>query len=88
MAVDTWIFKIDDENNGRGIASFQVDSIREIKNLRKSNEQSIDSNFLKTFSEIIAEKLPKKLKIVVKSLYPTYKAYLQDFIKKGGIIEA
>jgi len=39
-------------------------------------------------SQILQEKLPKKLKVAVKSLYPNYNAYLSDFLKKGGVIEA
>ena len=33
--INTWIFKIDDEFNGRGHASLAVDSIKTVMELRK-----------------------------------------------------
>lgn len=43
---------------------------------------------MQKITEILSEKLPTKLKISVKTLYPTYKAYMNDFLSKGGILEA
>jgi hypothetical protein len=34
IKIDTWIFKVDDENNSRGIAYLNVDSVAFIKKLR------------------------------------------------------
>lgn len=47
LSVDTWIFKIDDENLGRGIAYFNVNSIKYLKNIRKAQgEIEINNEFL------------------------------------------
>lgn len=35
IRIDTWLFKIDDETNSRGIAYLNVDSIAFLKHLRK-----------------------------------------------------
>lgn len=46
LYVSTWIFKIDDEFNGRGHASFNIDHIKYLIELRKKkseiNEEVID----------------------------------------------
>lgn len=35
LNIERWFFKIDDESEGRGIAYFNVDSVKFLKRLRK-----------------------------------------------------
>jgi hypothetical protein len=42
LYVNTWIFKIDDEFNGRGHSSLNVESIKAISELRKKKTDITD----------------------------------------------
>ncbi|KAL4463088.1 hypothetical protein ABPG74_007089 [Tetrahymena malaccensis] len=90
IRVDTWLFKIDDEVGSRGIAYLNVDSIAFLKKLRKQTIQiEIGQELLIQLQQILADKLPTKVKMAVPSLFQYgYKEYLNQFILKGGIIEA
>jgi IQ domain-containing protein H len=52
LAIDNWIFKIDDEFSGRGIATFTVGDLKQIKSIRKSKPE-ISEALLASIKEII-----------------------------------
>lgn len=43
LFVNTWIFKIDDETNGRGHASINVETMKTIVELRKRKVEMTDA---------------------------------------------
>jgi|TARA_B110000285_G_C15132295_1_gene624467 IQ domain-containing protein H len=62
LYINTWIFKIDDEFNGRGHASLNVESIKTIMELRKKKVEMTDT-IIKKLEEVIKKVLPKKVQI-------------------------
>ncbi|EGR31111.1 IQ calmodulin-binding motif family protein, putative, partial [Ichthyophthirius multifiliis] len=89
IKIDTWLFKIDDEINSRGIAYLTVDNISFIKNLRKINATiEINQDLLHKIQEVLTKSLPSKIKMAIPSLYQNYKQFINYFVRKGGIIEA
>ena len=60
--MNTWIFKIDDELNGRGHASLNVETIKTIMELRKRKLEMTEA-VIDKISEVIKKVLPKKVKI-------------------------
>ncbi len=87
LYVSTWIFKIDDEFNGRGHASFNVDHIKLVSELRKKKTEITDE-VIERLIEVLKRLLPKRVKIASKRLYSNWSEYLFDFCKVGGVIEA
>jgi len=84
---NSWIFKIDDEFGGRGHASLQVDQIKTVIELRKRKVDMTEA-IIKKLEEVIVKVVPKKAKIAMPSLYPSWQDYITRFCKVGGVIEA
>jgi len=87
LYVSTWIFKIDDEFNGRGHANFSVDHIKFVQELRKKKVEMNDE-VIEQLIEVLQRVLPKKVRIASKMLYRNWNDYFRDFCKVGGVIEA
>ena len=87
LYVSTWIFKIDDEFNGRGHASFNIDHIKFISQLKKEKAEITDE-VVERITEIVSRLLPKRTKIASSKLYEDWRDYINDFCKVGGVIEA
>lgn len=62
LFVNTWIFKIDDEINGRGHASLNVESIKTIMELRKRKVEMTEA-VIEKICEVVKKVLPKKTRI-------------------------
>lgn len=62
LYINTWIFKIDDEFNGRGHASLNVESVKTIMELRKKKVEMTES-IVRKLEEVMRKVLPKKVKI-------------------------
>ena len=88
LYVSKWIFKIDDEFNGRGHASFITDNVKFIAELRKQKKIDINDNVIENLIEVLQKQVPKKAKIACPSLYKTWKEYIDAFCTAGGVIEA
>ena len=50
--INTWVFKIDDEFNGRGHATFNIEQIKLLVDLRKS-KQPVDEKLIEKIQDII-----------------------------------
>ena len=87
LYVSTWILKIDDEFNGRGHASFTIDHVKYVQDLRKKRAEITDE-VIEKLIEVVQRLLPKKVRIGTPKLYETWQEYLHDFCKVGGVIEA
>ncbi len=71
LYINTWIFKIDDEFNGRGHASLSVDSVKTVIELRKRKVQMTEA-ISKKLEEVIIKIVPKKTKIAQECLYRSW----------------
>lgn len=60
--MNTWIFKIDDEINGRGHASLNIETVKTIMELRKRKVEMTDA-VIEKIQEVVRKILPKKVKI-------------------------
>lgn len=87
LYVHTWLFKIDDEFNGRGHAYLNIDQVKPLANLRKRPIQ-IGEQLIEQIIDILTRFLPKKAVIPMKPLYQGWSEYLQAFCRVGGVIEA
>lgn len=85
--IDTWVFKIDDENSGRGIAWLEVPSIKMIKELRRAKFEA-NERLIETVQQQLHKELPLKAKLAMPSLYKNWADYIKEFCKSGGLIEA
>jgi len=75
LSVNTWVFKIDDEFNGRGHASLHVESVRTILELRKKKVEMTDS-IVDKLLEVLRKVLPKKVKIAQNTLFATFEEFI------------
>lgn len=87
LYVDMWILKIDNEFNGRGHASLDISSSKLIKNYRKIGQELMEDTQEELYNYLL-NILPKKIKIAMPAIYPTWKEYLKEFTRVGGVIEA
>ena len=87
LDVNVWLFKMDDEFNGRGHASLNVESVRTIIELRKKKIEMTDG-VVNRLREVLAKLLPKKVKLAMPTLYSGWMDFLDKFCKGGGVIEA
>ena len=87
LNVNTWVFKIDDEFNGRGHASLSVENIKPVIELRKKKIE-ITESLVERLLDVVKKVLPRKVKIAMPSLYHSWNEYMEAFCKVGGVIEA
>ena len=62
LYINTWIFKIDDEFNGRGHASLNVENVKTIVELRKKKVEMTES-IIRKLEDVIRKVVPKKTEI-------------------------
>ena len=62
LDVNVWIFKMDNEYDGRGHASLDVSQVRTIVELRKQKVEMTDP-VIKRLQEVVMRILPKKARI-------------------------
>jgi len=87
LDVNVWIFKTDDEYDGRGHASLCVEAVRTIMELRKKKVEMSEA-VEKRLLEVVKRILPKKGKIAQPSLHRNWDEYMTAFCRFGGVIEA
>lgn len=87
LYVNTWIFKIDDEFNGRGHGYLNLDNIKPLSNLRKK-QLEINDELVDKILQILTQYLPKKVKLAMNVLYTNWQEFLEQFCRVGGVIEA
>ena len=85
--VDMWIFKIDNEFGGRGHASIDVSNSKLIKSFRRLGQELSEETQEELYNYLV-NVLPKKAKIAMPAIYPSWKDYLKEFTRVGGVIEA
>jgi hypothetical protein len=73
--VNTWIFKIDDEFNGRGHAYLNIDNIKPLSDLRKKQIE-INDELVEKIINILNKHLPRKVKLAMQRLYSNWSEFL------------
>ena len=75
LSINTWIFKIDDEFNGRGHAWLQVENVKTILELRKKKVEMTES-IIEKLHEVLRKVLSKKVKIAMPSLFANFEEFM------------
>lgn len=75
LDVNIWLFKMDDEFNGRGHASFHVESIRTIMELRKK-KVAMTEGVIMRLKDVLHKVLSKKVKLAMPTLYSGWNDFL------------
>ena len=60
--MNTWIFKIDDEMNGRGHATLPVETVKTILELRK-RKMEMTEQVIEKICEVMKKVVPKKVRL-------------------------
>ena len=75
LYVNTWIFKIDDEFNGRGHAYLNVDNIKSLSDIRRKQVE-INEELVDKIINILSRQLSKKVKLAMGRLYSGWQEYI------------
>ncbi len=87
MYVNTWLFKIDDELNGRGHAYLVIDTVKSLADLRR-RQVEVNEELVDKIISILNRWLPKRVKLAMSRLYASWAEFLSAFCRVGGVIEA
>lgn len=85
--VHTWVFKIDDEFGGRGHAKLEVGRVKLLATLRTERRSATEEEQQLLYKRL-RRMVETKARIAMPSLYPTWKAFMSEFVRSGGVIEA
>lgn len=86
---NVWIFKMDYEVNGRGIAYIQLDRIQPYFELKKNRDKYEDiKKYEYELSECLKKNIPKKVKICANNLYKSWDEFFKNYLQYRGLIEA
>lgn len=85
---DKWVFKINDEFGGRGVASFATDNLSIINDIRNKQCDKKDIKTIEDLETVIKRMLPAHLLPATTSIFRSYAEYKEAFFSFGGIIEA
>ncbi|XP_002730454.1 IQ domain-containing protein H-like [Saccoglossus kowalevskii] len=97
LDVKRWLFKLDDEFDGRGIAYCDVTTHLRAYTWAKKEEQRYGEKWSKKWAQEAAfirihaeipDVLEKNARPVNTTVFPTWQKFLEAFLSKGGIIEA
>ena len=86
--IDRWIFKINGEHDGKGLAFFDIHSSKAMRVIRSKVDKEDQEKLFEALQLVLLRNLPQKLRISRKDIYPSFLDYVTSFIDKGGIIEA
>jgi hypothetical protein len=92
ITINIWIFKIDNEQNGRGIAYIALDKVKSFMELKKEKLNGVFQNDEEKFENqlkfILKKTIPKKAEIVSNRLYRGWDEFLTEFCQNRGVIES
>lgn len=88
MSIERWVFKIDNEHNGRGIAYFDVNSSQILVDIRKNYLNLNDDEVYIDIQAALTKTLAKYVKFAYSQLYLNWEDYLSEFTRNGGMIQA
>ena len=102
--IDRWVFKINGETEGRGLAFIDLNAIKAFKSFKsrmfkakKEKESEPSSTGMSStpvvdwyprLTTLLLKKLPSNLQIVRRKMYEGFEDYVEKFCEKGGMIEA
>ena len=85
--IDRWVFKIDNEFEGRGIAYFDLGSSKRLYRLCKELKNPQSDEAYADVQRLLGSLLPAKFAFAKPSLYRDYYEYMDEFCRQGGVIE-
>jgi hypothetical protein len=85
LLVNTWIFKIDTEKSGKGMATINLSDMKYLSHLR-NNYDSISPDNIHVLVEELRKEVPARVK--VPAPFESWETYLAQFCAKHGVIEA
>lgn len=91
LSVNIWIFKIDTEHAGRGIAYINLDKIKSFVELKKDRLNNVlvdESRFEAALKDILKRAVPKKVEIISNKLYKSWDEFFEEFCRCKGVIES
>ena len=97
LGVERWIFKIDNESGGRGLACMETAHFRVVQSLREEKQQhsnrwslpEVLANAQERVVVSLKKSLPKKVVLATPGLYDSkWSNYAAAFFRVGGVIEA
>jgi IQ domain-containing protein H len=91
LSVNIWIFKIDTEHAGRGIAYVNLDKIKSFVELKKDRLNNVlvdESKFESGLKDILRRAIPKKAEIITNKLYKSWDEFFEEFSRCKGVIES
>ena len=88
--VNIWIFKMNLEFGGRGIAYIELRRIKELCDLKRDKHvKSIsEEKYRQELNGILRKFIAHKVEILANRIYTGWNEYYAEFLKNGGIIEA
>ncbi|CAG9313345.1 unnamed protein product [Blepharisma stoltei] len=86
ILVDSWVFKINNERRGRGIAYIDVTKIKTVMKLRKQYDDLNEKNY-DDLSFDVKKIVPTLTKFAVPSMWVDFDAYLAAFCHSKGTIQ-
>lgn len=84
---DKWVFKVNDEFYGRGIASYSTEGLEIINKIRIDNSLAKSDESQKEVENYIRKFLPTHQQPASQSIFRNYQDYRETFLNTGGIIE-
>jgi len=96
LDVPRWIFKLDDESGGRGIAHIDVSSLESHQALLQAHDadpagwenESRQRMLQERCAEQLRSELPQRVVINMRWLWRSWRDFIQAFQRVGGVIEA
>lgn len=91
ITINIWVFKIDNEHGGRGIAYVALDKIKSFVELKKDRLNNVildDNKFEGDLRFILRKAIPKKAEIITNKLFRGWDEFFTEFCTQGGVIEA
>lgn len=89
ITINIWIFKIDNENYGRGIAYIALDKIKNFVDMRNQKKFMDDEEKFEAQIKLILKKnVPKKAEIVCSKIHRNWEEFFTEYCSNRGIIEA
>lgn len=74
--IDRWIFKINGEHNGNGLAYFDIHSSKALKLIRNKINDEPQEKLFEAVQLVLLRNLPQRLRITRQDLYPTFLDYI------------
>lgn len=95
-SVERWIFKLNDESNGRGFAFLDLGALEVLQRVINRIQfdpiamasKTVDMYAVRMVADALDRLLPRSAVVAAPEIFETWDAYAEAFVKIGGVIEA